>query len=282
MAPPVGYVAYIDEAGDDGLQRIKPTDANGASEWMVLSCLLIKAEREAEVLPWLKSLLSSFKQHQITHLHFRQLRDDKKLQTCEYIAGLPVRLFSVVSNKRNMKNYQNLSAAKAKINLTAWFYVWLTRVLVERVTDYCSRRTNRDYKESRPIRFEFASRGGVKIGDAARYLAYLKDQDEFGMLHNTYWKPSWDVMDFAQIQTYPAKSRAGLQLADCVASAFYSALELTAEGLVKTAPAKALRPRMARSRKGRIYDFGLKVWPDFAPTIIQANQREILDHYRSL
>lgn len=168
MTLPYGYVAYIDEAGDDGLQRLKPADPNGASEWMVLSCLLIKTDREAEVLPWLKLLLGSFNQHQITHLHFRQLRDDKKLQACEYIAGLPVRLFSVVSNKRNMKNYQNPSAATAKINVTAWFYVWLARVLIERVTDYCSRRTKKDYRESRPIRFEFASRGGVKIDDAAR------------------------------------------------------------------------------------------------------------------
>ena len=45
---------------------------------MVLSCLLIKAEREREVLPWLKELISTFNQHQITHLHFRQLKDDKK------------------------------------------------------------------------------------------------------------------------------------------------------------------------------------------------------------
>ena len=280
MVPPTGYVAYIDEAGDDGLQRFKPADPTGASEWMVLSCLLIKAEREAEVLPWLKSLIESFNQHQITHLHFRQLRGDKRLQACEYIAKLPVRLFAVTSNKRNMKNYHNSPAAKAKINVTAWFYVWLARVLVERVTDYCSRRTKKDYQESRPIRFEFASRGGVKIGDAARYLAYLKDQDEFGLLYNTYWKPCWDVMDFAQINTYPAKNRAGLQLADSVASAFYSALELTAEGQVKPEPAKALMPRMAMSRNNRIYDFGLKVWPDFASTIIQANQREILDYYR--
>ena len=39
-------------------------------------------------------------------------------------------------------------------------------------------------------------------------------------------------------------------------------------------------PRMAMSRNNRIYDFGLKVWPDFASTIIQPNQREILDYYR--
>jgi len=279
MSSPVGYVAYIDEAGDDGLQRVRPDGPNAASEWMVLSCVLVKAEREQEVLPWLKDLMTSFNQHQMTHLHFRQLKDDKRAIACQALASLPVRLFAVVTNKRNMVKYKNLSAEKAKINVTAWFYVWLIRILVERVSDYCARKTERDHGEVRHIRFEFASRGGVKIGDVARYLAYLKDQDEFGLLYNTYWKPAWNVMDFAQIYTFPAKERAGLQFADCVASAFYSALETTAEGGVKPDFAKMLAPRMARSRKDRIYDFGLKVWPNYAPTVIKPNQKEILEFY---
>jgi hypothetical protein len=136
-----GYVAYIDEAGDDGLQRVKPDGPNAASEWMVLSCVLVKAEREQEVLPWLKNLMASFNQHQMTHLHFRQLKDDKRAVACQALAGLPVRLFVVITNKRNMVKYRNLSAGKAKINVTAWFYVWLTRILVERVSDYCARKS---------------------------------------------------------------------------------------------------------------------------------------------
>jgi hypothetical protein len=67
--PPVGYIAYLDEAGDDGLERIKPLDPRGASEWMILSCVLIRADREPEVLPWIRDLIGQFKQHQIRHLH---------------------------------------------------------------------------------------------------------------------------------------------------------------------------------------------------------------------
>ena len=249
---------------------------------MVLSCLLIKAEREREVLPWLKELISTFNQHQITHLHFRQLKDDKKRLASRFVADLPVRLFTVASNKRNMVNYRNLSAEKAKINVTAWFYVWLTRILVERVSELCARRSMTDYGEFRTIRFEFASRGGVKIGDVARYLAYLKDQEEFGLLYHSYWKPAWEVMDFAQIHTYPAKERAGLQLADVVASSFYTAMETTCGGSVTPEHAKALAPRMARSRNGRIYNFGFKLWPNHAPALVQPNQREVLDFYRVL
>jgi hypothetical protein len=279
MGPSVGYIAYIDEAGDDGLQRVGPSDPGAASEWLVLSCLLIKVDREPEVLPWVKTLVGSFNRHQMSHLHFRQLRDDQKLSAAKYLAGLPVRMFAVISNKKNIQGYSNPLAAQAKINVTAWFYVWMTRILLERVTDYCSRKTTRDHGELRTIRFEFASRGGVKIGDVATYFENLKAQDQFGLMYHSAWKPKWDVMNFDEILTFPAKARAGLQLADCVASAFYSALELTAQGIVKPQFAASLLPRMARSKNNRLYGFGLKVWPSYAPTIVTPVQRPLFDLY---
>ncbi|WP_428538023.1 DUF3800 domain-containing protein [Rhodopila sp.] len=191
MAPPIGYIAYIDEAGDDGLERVKPADANGASEWFVLSCMLIRSDRENDILPFLKDFLGSFKQHQIRHLHFRQLRDDKKAVACDYISELPVRLITVVSNKRNMTGYLKLRASQARINVTAWFYCWIMRVLIERVSDYCCRRSVSHHGEIRPVRFEISSRGGVRIKDVTRYPSYLKDQDELGLMFNDYWVPCW-------------------------------------------------------------------------------------------
>ncbi len=280
MESRVGYIAYIDEAGDDGLQRIRPT-SSGASEFLVLSCLLIRADREVEVLPWLKALVAGLNQHQITHLHFRQLRPEKKMLAASTIANLPVRLFTVISHKRNMRNYTNLSAAKAKINVTAWFYVWLIRILVERVSDYCLRKTHRDHGGLTSIRFEFASRGGVKVGDVARYFEYLREQEKFGLLYHEHWVPKWDVMDFNEIRSFPAKARAGLQLVDCVASAFFQALELTNEGSVNSDFAKLLAPRMCLSSRNRIYGYGVKVWPEHAALLVKANQAEILEYYRT-
>jgi hypothetical protein len=49
---PYSYVAYIDEAGDPGLQRVKPSDANGSSEWLILSAVVIGAPNEKNVAPW--------------------------------------------------------------------------------------------------------------------------------------------------------------------------------------------------------------------------------------
>ena len=41
MSIPIGYVAYIDEAGDDGIRTVAPLDARGASEWFVLGAFVV-------------------------------------------------------------------------------------------------------------------------------------------------------------------------------------------------------------------------------------------------
>lgn len=278
-SPPIGYIAYIDEAGDDGLRSVKPTDPNGASEWMVLSCVLVRASRESEVLPWLKDIIKKIDQHQITYLHYRQLRHDKKLLACKCIADLPIRLFVVLSNKRNMEGYNNIRAAQSKMNASAWFYCWLSRVLLERVSDFCNRKSVKHYGETRAVRFEFSTRGGVKINNFIQYIKYLKDQDDIGLLFNDCWVPSWQVIDFDHIYTYQGKERAGLQLADCVASAFYQGVELNRGNIVRPQSAIALETRMCRSKRGKIFDFGVKVLPRHAMSLVLPQQRNLLDFY---
>jgi hypothetical protein len=88
-------------------------------------------------------------------------------------------------------------------------------------------------------------------------------------------------MDFNEIRSFPAKARAGLQLVDCVASAFFQALELTNEGSVNSDFAKLLAPRMCLSSRNRIYGYGVKVWPEHAALLVKANQAEILEYYRT-
>ena len=44
---PYEYVLYIDEAGDDGLKRVRPLDPIGASEWLVISGVLDRVNNEA-------------------------------------------------------------------------------------------------------------------------------------------------------------------------------------------------------------------------------------------
>jgi hypothetical protein len=282
MANPVGYVAYIDEAGDDGLNRsLKPDDPRGASEWMVMSAVVVRAENDHLVLPWLREIIRNLNQHQLAHLHFRNLREDKKSIVCRDLAKLPIRCFIVMSHKKNMQNYKNLSAERAKLNRTAWFFCWLSRLLLERITTYCDHRSRRNPQAPKALRVEFSDRGGVNIEDIRSYYRYLSAQSQRGMLYHDFLDLAWSVVDVDQMLIFPNRMRAGLQLADVVSSAFHQAVERTPAGLVRPEPAKLLLPRVCPKpmSEGRRFGYGLKIMPTWIPSRLPADQREIIDFY---
>jgi hypothetical protein len=275
-----GYVAYIDEAGDDGLYSpMRPDEPHGASEWMAMAAVVVRTENDKHAVAWAKQIIRDINQHQVRHLHFRTLREEKKPIVCSAIAKLPVRCFVVLSHKLNMKGHRNLAAERAKVNRTAWFYCWLSRLLLERVTGFCASRTMMDYGENREIRIEFSDRGGLNIEDVKLYYAYLRDQSRLGMLHLDLYDLAWNVVDVVQMLIYPNRMRAGLQLADTVASAFFQAVERTAEGIVRPECAKLLEKTICRGPNGKRYGFGLKVMPTWIPSRLPADQGEILKFF---
>lgn len=129
------YVAFIDESGDTGLDLVKPMDPNGASEWLIIGAVVVRAEHEAEMSTWLTDITSQLKGHQRPGIHFADLRKPaKKRLVCSKIADLPMRIFAMTSNKKNMKGYANPFAGS--IPSDNWFYCWMTRILLERVTHF--------------------------------------------------------------------------------------------------------------------------------------------------
>ncbi|MGH7048772.1 MAG: DUF3800 domain-containing protein [Stellaceae bacterium] len=279
--PPIGYIAHIDEAGDDGLQRIKPLDQPGASEWLVIAAVVVKASRGHELVGWVRDIIGELAQPQLTRLHFSQLRPDKKELVCRKLASLPARYFVVISNKRNMKGHRNLAAEQARVNRTAWFYCWMLRLLLERVTDYCARRSFRDFGEHRVVRCELSDRGGVNMEDVRAYFGYLRDQSGMGLLFNDSYDLSWSVVDVNQLVTFPNAMRAGLQLADGVASAFYAGLERPSNGATVPHLAKLLLPRMCRNVKNRCYGYGIKVMPSGILIELPPDQKDLIGFYVS-
>ena len=55
--PPYGYVAFIDEAGDPGISKVRPLDPNGGSEWLTIGGILVEAKRELEPVAWVRKIL---------------------------------------------------------------------------------------------------------------------------------------------------------------------------------------------------------------------------------
>lgn len=278
MPSPIGYIAYIDEAGDDGLLRLRTRQSKGASEWMIMSAVVIKAVREHQTLAWVKDIIKKVDQHQITQIHYYKLPYGKKLLVCAELANLSVRIFILISHKRNMQGYRNLRAEQAKVNRTAWFYCWMSKLLLERVTAYCGRRALRDYQEQSVIRFEFSDRGGVNIDDIREYYRYIRWKSKTGMLFDDRFDLDWSVVDTDEMYQFPNSVRAGLQLADIAASSFYGGLEFSPEGTTKPEPAKLLLPRICPDKKGMRYGFGVKLMPVWVPNLPPA-QADLINFY---
>jgi len=179
-----------------------------------------------------------------------------------------------------MIGYRNIRAEKAKANRTAWFYCWMSRLLLEKVTAYCGRRTMKDYGKPRSIRLEISDRGGVRIADIKAYYKYLHDQSKLGMMFHSRHDLDWSVFDHDQIFIYPNKMRAGLQLSDCVASAFFAGLEPASDCSTRPEAAKLLLPNVCRAPNGRRYGFGIRTMPRWVYGL-PPSQADLRDFYLS-
>lgn len=274
---PAGYVAYIDESGDDGLWKIKPTDAAGGSEWFVLSAMVVPADLNREVV-WVQKILTDLGLHQRRTLHFQSLEDHQRLAVCQALAALPIRCFAVASHKPNMRRHRNEKAARVSYPVgRTWFYWWMTRLLLERVTDYCERRGHHEQRKSRLVRIEFSRRGGLRYEHCQGYLDYIREQSSTGRLHLKRGDLKWTVVDtINEIRVLSPPDRAGLQIADAVAGAFFQA------GNGKADFAIALEDRMAFDADGRVFDYGVKLMPGWFLKHAKGNARRAFDHYASL
>jgi Protein of unknown function (DUF3800) len=261
--PLYDYIAYIDEAGDPGLNRVRPIDTVGGSEWLVIGAALIRVENENLPPKWVGDILTDIGVTQRPDLHFRSLSPTRKNRVCELMAALPARYFVVTSNKKNMRQHQNTRAATNSYSLQ-WFYNWCCRILIERITDYVLRDSLHRHGSPRKVLFVFSRRGGHRYSQTAAYHDLLKRQ---ARAQNTFLKkrvPKWEVLDWKLVVDFPHKDVAGLQLADCVASAFYDSVDYLDTGPCRPDAAQRLNPRMAFENiggKNRQLDYGVCLQP---------------------
>jgi hypothetical protein len=250
----------------------------GSSEWLVLSAVVIRAGNESEVAGWVKDIRSGFKSKQAKALHFADLSPANKLKTCQKIGGLDLRCFVIASNKKNMEGYTNPDAEK--IPSQCWFYCWMTRVLLERVTRFVLHRSLVDHGEPRCLRIEYSARGGLRYEQMHAYYDWLRMKRHKPFL--PWGKICFEVTHLNLLRVYPHLEREGLQLADAVAAAFFKACDKYDTGACDPQYAKSLRDRMARepdNYNGRISGFGVKLLPSFAKAKLDSDQAEIFRYY---
>ena len=272
------YIAFIDEAGDPHLSKVRPLDDNGGTEWIILSAVVIRAKWEPDVVDWTNKIRTNLGLHKKGAIHFRNLSASRRLAAAQIVAEQPLRVFAICSNKKNMRQYRNINAEK--ISSQEWFYNWCVRLLLERVTIFCERRRGDDFPGigNCKIKIEFSRRGGHRYSQTNAYTLYLRHQEKAGSLFLKKRQMITDLLSTEIMEHHPHWSRPGLQLADIVASAFYSAANTIGPGSWDIQPAQALSRVMA-TENGKIKDFGVSLQPTPPRTANLTNQQQQIFEY---
>lgn len=262
------YIAYIDESGDDGLNRIRPIDRMGGTEWFLMGAVIVRKEWNDSVPDWVHEIGQKIRLRQRPDLHFRHLAHEYKYLTCQDIGKRALRAFVVASNKMNMRGY--VSSKAARVSSSNWFYCWITRLLLERITHFVRTDSLRRYGRVKKIRLIYSMRGGHSYSQMDAYYHYLRSHP----LHITQGVIQWDVMEQPYFHVAEHKTSPGLQIADIVSGAFFSAVE-TSKGLREISYAKKLLPVLGK-HDGLVAGYGLKLMPHtLASAKLTPDQAEI-------
>lgn len=278
------YILYVDEAGDPGLRTVRPLDENGASEWMVLAGVLVAQQNNDEVLQRVATLPSMIGARSSSGIHFKKLAPYRKLAVCTQLATWPVRSFVVCSNKRNMRGQHDAKPHANIVEVKSWFYAWLFRLLLERVSQWVARRSMKDLGRIGTLKIELSQRGGVRYVGMRAYVHWLSQTfsvnkgalQEFGGI-------DFRVLSLPLIEDFMHNERPGLQMADWTASAFFKAVDKYQTGAVDNSFAKALGPRLAIApNHPNPAGFGVKLMPGWGNRHLKSvdgDQLEIFRHF---
>jgi len=245
MEPPThSYVAYIDEAGDEGF-KFTVNGKKGSSDWFVLSAAIIRAENDIATTKLVDGVRAKLGMSPKTMLHFKNLDHKKRLPYIDEIARARLRVCSVLIHKPSL----NTKALKDSERL----YFYAGRLLLERVSWFCrdAPKTSGDGS----VLIVFSNRSTMRYADFRAYLGRLFDM---GSENNI--QIAWNVIKDSQIITYQAADRKGLQIADAVASGFFAGLEKNRYGFTEGRYAQMLKP-VVYERSGNFTSYGLKFMP---------------------
>lgn len=287
QTPDYRYVAYIDEAGDPGLRRVRPRSQKGASEWFIVSAALIPSELEGEAAGWVSEMLEAMNSPQMRDIHFAKLTDNRKAIACTILADKQVRLFTVISNKQNMEGHLNPFAAKMTQLLPNdnWYYCWMTRILLERITDFVAVNSARKHGQVEKVKLVFSERGGLRYSQMHAYFEWINMKSAGGgvPLFIPWGHVDFRCLDRDLLSVYAHREVPALKLPDIVASAFFRAVDVLDVPVRDASFAKLLKPRMAADPKSRmISGYGVKLLPNWRTLNqfkVPDDQREILRYY---
>lgn len=254
------YVAYIDEAGDEGFGKLRVAgQAGGQSRWLAIGCCIVSRQNDGQLPKLRDKICDRFPHRKARDLHFRDLSHEQKVVACQEISGFPLGICVTLSNKATIPGSKFVPVFKQK----GYLYNYLVRWLLERITAECSRAAK---PEPCRLTLVFSRRGGTDYHSMTDYLRLMRDGRE---LMRPVRSIDWRVLNVDDIVVEDHSRWAGLQIADCVTSALWSGLEPNGFGNRESRYAEILKPRLLH-KSGNALNAGLvpvPSWYGANPTI---------------
>ena len=258
------YIAYVDESGDDGLDKFREPGADGgASVWLAITACIIRASRDLGAVGWRDEIASNLPNKKSRDIHFQNMNHSQRMMAAKSLSDKQLRLTHVISNKTTIPE----GVYREKNQL----YFYLTRYLIERLSWLCRDLRPRVPEGDGRVKIVFSRRGKMSYGDFRDYLERLKAGDETTV--------HWPVIDIEGVEAQDHSRRAGLQLADIGASAFAAGLEMDKYGNCEPRYAEILKPKVYQ-RNGNYLSYGLKLVPGLDRLELSREQSRLIHIYR--
>ncbi len=258
------FIAYIDEAGDEGLtgNYRQPGIGGGSSHWLTLGATVWRYSRDLDAIQWANAIIDKLPVQKRTRpLHFMDMSHQQKLMAVQALCGKPFRSISIIANKPIIP--ANIYTEKNQL------YQYLCRYLIERISWLC-----RDMRPHVPegdgrVKIVFSRKRSMDYDDFQAYMNLLHSMDDPDI------RIHWPVIDIEGIAAKDHGSMRGLQLADIVTSGITAALEPDYYGNVEPRFARLLKPQVyCRGKNYRSY--GAKLVPAADHLEFSEQQQEFL------
>ncbi len=260
------FIAYIDEAGDDGLNPDKyrvTGRGGGSSHWLTIGATVWRQSRDLDAVQWAKEVRDKLpQQRRVKPLHFKDLDHPQRVMAIDILSKCPMRAVAVIANKPIIP--------EGTYSQKHQFYHYMCRYLLERLSWLC-----RDMRPSVPegdgrVKIVFSRRRAMNYDDFQAYIQKLKDANDPDV------RIHWPVIDIPAIEAQDHGSRFGLQIADLVVSGITAALEPDFYGNVEPRFARMLKPVIYH--RGQNYmSYGTKMVPHAEQIPLSDQQKEFVN-----
>lgn len=243
------FVAFIDEAGDDGF-KFRPHPQQGSSEWFVLGACVMREKNRAPNMRRVHDILGPIEKLRQAPVHFRKLNHEQRVAVSHLLGSLSMRIVTVPINKIATDGLAGDHTLKGHRRL----YFYYTRYILERIS-WITRDFRVNGEGDGFCKVIFSRCKGLRYEDLKEYLHKLKNEPQ-----NPPIQIDWTAIDPERIEVLQHEDSMGVRLADGVASGMHCALELSKEGFCEDRYLRLMKPKIYE-RNGNYLSYGFKVVP---------------------